>query len=169
LLDDGRFGETLPKLHLGQSLPCAPLYSLWKGEDAVDAACPEGMYDDVLFNRKPPYAPKGGVKDVIEASGGDIYAVTNEEASAAQELFEKSEGIDINPAAAVAVATLVQAVESGAVKPDEKIVLNITGGGQKRLMQDYELKQLPVSLEVSAEDEDAEDKVVKKVAEVFGI
>ncbi|WP_321429376.1 cysteate synthase [uncultured Methanolobus sp.] len=169
LRDDGRFGETLPKLHLGQSLPCAPLYSLWKGEDAVGAACPDGMYDDVLFNRKPPYALKGGVKDVIEASGGDIYAVTNEEASAAQELFEKSEGIDINPAAAVAVATLMQAVETGTVKPDEKIVLNITGGGQKRLMQDYELKQLPVSLEVSAEDEGAEDKVVKKVAEVFEI
>ncbi|SDF51815.1 cysteate synthase [Methanolobus vulcani] len=169
LLDDGRFGETLPKLHLGQSLPCAPLYSLWKGVDAVDAACPDGMYDDVLFNRKPPYALKGGVKDVLEASGGDIYAVTNEEASAAQKLFEKSEGIDLNPAAAVAVATLVQAIEAGTVKPDEKIVLNITGGGQKRLMQDYELKQLPVSLEVSAKDEDAEDKVVKKVAGVFGI
>jgi cysteate synthase len=169
LRDDGRFGETLPKLHLGQSLPCAPLHSLWKGGDAVDAACPEGMYDDVLFNRKPPYALKGGVKDVIEASGGDIYAVSNEKASAAQELFEKSEGIDLNPAAAVAVATLMQAVETGTVKLDEKIVLNITGGGQKRLMQDYELKQLPVSLEVSAEDEDAEDKVIKKVAEVFEI
>jgi cysteate synthase len=63
----------------------------------------------------------------------------------------------------------MQAVETGTVKPDEKIVLNITGGGQKRLMQDYELKQLPVSLEVSAEDEDAEDKVIKKVAEVFEI
>ncbi|MDK2826085.1 MAG: cysteate synthase [Methanolobus sp.] len=169
LLDDGRFGETLPKLHLGQSLPCAPLYSLWKGVDAIDAACPDGMYDDVLFNRKPPYALKGGVKDVLEASGGDIYAVTNEEASAAQELFEKCEGIDLNPAAAVAVATLVKAVEAGKVKPDEKIVLNITGGGQTRLTQDYELKQLPVSLEVSAKDEDAEEKVVKKVAEVFGI
>jgi cysteate synthase len=95
--------------------------------------------------------------------------VSNEKASAAQELFEKSEGIDLNPAAAVAVATLMQAVETGTVKLDEKIVLNITGGGQKRLMQDYELKQLPVSLEVSAEDEDAEDKVIKKVAEVFEI
>ncbi|WMW24162.1 cysteate synthase [Methanolobus sediminis] len=169
LLDDGRFGETLPKLHLGQSLPCAPLYSLWKGVDAVDAACPDRMYDDVLFNRKPPYSLKGGVKDVLEASGGNIYAVTNEDASAAQELFERSEGIDLIPAAAVAVATLVKAIEAGTVKPDEKIVLNITGGGQKRLAQDYELKQLPVSLEVSAEDEDAEDRVVKKVAEVFGI
>ncbi|WP_094226768.1 cysteate synthase [Methanolobus psychrotolerans] len=169
LLADGRFGDTLPKLHLGQSLPCAPLYSLWNGVDAVDAACPGGMYDDVLFNRKPPFAVKGGVKDALEATGGTLYAVSNKEASDAQELFENAEGIDINPAAAVAVASLVQAVKAGNVKPGEKIVLNITGGGQKRLMQDYKLKQLPISLEVSAKDEGAEAKVVKKVAEVFGV
>jgi cysteate synthase len=169
LVEDGRFGNTLPKLHLGQSLPCAPLYSLWKGTDAIDAACPDEMYDDVLFNRKPPFAVKGGVKNALEASGGDIYAVSNEEASYAQDLFEKSEGIDINPAAAVAVATLVQAVKAGNVKPGEKIVLNITGGGQKRLIKDYELKQLPVSLAVSAKDEDAENMVVKKVTEGFGV
>ncbi|MEZ5334708.1 MAG: cysteate synthase [Methanolobus sp.] len=168
LAEDGRFGETIPKLHLGQSLPCAPLYSLWKGVEAVDAACPDGMYDDVLFNRKPPYAVIGGVKDALEATGGDIYAVSNQEASDAQKLFEQQEGIDINPAAAVAVATLVQAINSGKVKPDEKIVLNITGGGQKRLAEDYELKQLPVSLAVSADDDGAEDKVIKKVKNVFG-
>ncbi|WMW22029.1 cysteate synthase [Methanolobus mangrovi] len=168
LLEDGRFGDTLPKLQLGQNLPCAPLYSLWNDVDAVDAACPEGMYDDVLFNRKPPFAIKGGVKDALEATGGILYAVNNKEASEAQELFERSEGIDINPAAAVAVASLVQAVKAGNVKSTEKIVLNITGGGQKRLMQDYELKQLPVSLTVSAKDEDAEAKVVTKAAELFG-
>jgi len=168
LLEDGRFGDTLPKLQLGQSLPCAPLYSLWNDVDAVDAACPEGMYDDVLFNRKPPFAVKGGVKDALEATGGTLYAVDNKEASDAQELFEKSEGIDINPAAAVAVASLVQAVKAGSVKSADKIVLNITGGGQKRLMQDYELKQLSVSLTVSAKDEDAEAKVVEKATELFG-
>lgn len=168
LAEDGRFGKNIPRLHLGQSLPCAPLYSLWKGADAVDAACPDGMYDDVLFNRKPPYAVKGGVKDALKATGGEIYAVSNQEASDAQEPFEINEGIDINPAAAVAVATLVQAVEAGNVKPHEMIVLNITGGGQKRLSEDHELKQLSVSLAVSADDEDAEDKVVKKVTEVFG-
>ena len=108
LVEDGRFGKNIPQLHLGQSLPCAPLYSLWKGEDAVDAACPGGMYDDVLFNRKPPYAVKGGVKDALEATGGELCAVSNQEASDAQELFESLEGIDINPAAAVAVATAVR-------------------------------------------------------------
>ena len=169
LADDGRFGKTIPKLHLGQSLPCAPLYSLWKDTDAVDAACPDGIYDDVLFNRKPPFAVKGGVKDALEATGGDIYAVSKQEASEAQRLFESSEGIDLIPAAAVAVATLMQAVETGSVKPDDSVVLNITGGGQKRLAEDHELKSLPVSLSVSADDKDAEDRVVKKVRDIFGV
>ncbi|WP_406670912.1 cysteate synthase [Methanolobus sp. ZRKC4] len=169
LVDDGRFGNTLPKLHLGQSLPCAPLYSLWHDTDAVDAACPDGMYDDVLFNRKPPYVIKGGVKDALDATGGEMYGVSNDEASNSQSLFEKTEGIDINPAAAVAVASLVQAIEKGNVCTEDKIVLNITGGGQKRLMQDHELKQLHVSLAVSAKDEEAENKVIKTVAEKFGV
>ncbi|SFM43241.1 cysteate synthase [Methanolobus profundi] len=168
LAADGRFGNTVPKLHLGQSLPCAPLYSLWKGSDAVDAACPDGIYDDVLFNRKPPFAVKGGVKDALEATDGDIYAVSKQEAADAQELFESSEGIDLIPAAAVAVATLMQAVEAGKVKADDRIVLNITGGGQKRLAEDYELKLLPVFLSVSADDEDAEDRIVTAVMEKLG-
>ncbi|MDG6242905.1 MAG: cysteate synthase [Methanolobus sp.] len=169
LLEDGSFGSTLPKLHLGQSLPCAPLYSMWHGIDAVDPECPGGMYDDVLFNRKPPFAVRGGVRDALEATGGTLYAVSNKEASRAQELFEDCEGIDINRAAAVAIATLVQALEAGNISPDERIVLNITGGGQKRLMQDHELKQLPVSLAVSAKDEGAEARIVEKVSEIFGI
>lgn len=168
LTGDGRFGKKLPQLHLGQSLPCAPLYSLWKGVDMVDSACPEGIYDDVLFNRKPPFAVKGGVRDALKATGGKLYAVDSKEASDAQDLFERLEGIDITPAAAVAVATLVQAVNAGTVKPGDRIVLNITGGGQKRLAGDYELKKLPVSLTVSADDAQAEEKVVKKVAEVLG-
>ncbi|WP_406659976.1 cysteate synthase [Methanolobus sp. ZRKC3] len=169
LVDDGRFGSKVPRLHLGQSLPCAPLYSLWNDVDKVSASCPEGMYDDVLFNRKPPYGLTGGVKDALDATNGTMYAVINEEASSAQSLFEKTEGIDINPAAAVAVASLIQAVEAGNVKPGDSIVLNITGGGQKRLMQDYQTKQLIPSLEVSADDPKAEELIVEKAAEVFGM
>lgn len=168
LIGDGRFGSKLPRLHLGQSLPCAPLYSLWNDVGEVSATCPEGMYADVLFNRKPPYAITGGVRDALEATNGTMYAVSNEEASGAQALFEKTEGIDINPAAAVAVASLMQAVEQGNIKPDDSIVLNITGGGQKRLMQDYQPRQLLASIAVSADDPCAEDRIVEAATEVFG-
>ncbi|WP_292463190.1 cysteate synthase [Methanolobus sp.] len=169
LIEDGRFGSKLPRLHLAQSLPCAPLYSLKYGTDAVAPECPGGMYDDVLFNRKPPYAIKGGVRDALEATGGTVYAIRNKEAAESQSVFEKEEGIDINPAAAVAVAALVKAVQEGNVQPDDRIVLNITGGGQKRLMQDYPVKIIEPSVKVSAKDPNAEDMIVTMVQNVFGV
>ncbi len=164
-IEDGRFGSKLPRLHLGQSLPCAPIYSLWNDVDKVSASCPEDMYDDVLFNRKPPYGLTGGVKDALEDTNGVMYAVSNEEASSAQARFEDAEGIDINPAAALAVASIIQAVEQGNVRSGDSIVLNITGGGQKRLMADYQTRQLIPSMEVSAEDPQAEEKIVEKTLE----
>ena len=45
--------------------------------------------------------------------------------------FAELEGIDIHDAPAVAVASLAQAVKDGAVKKDETIMLNITGGGEE--------------------------------------
>ncbi|MDW7731062.1 MAG: cysteate synthase [Methanolobus sp.] len=169
LIEDGRFGSELPILHLGQNLPCAPLYSLWNDTDEVAASCPGGMYDDVLFNRKPPFVIKGGVKDALEATGGIMYAVSNDEASDSQSLFEKTEGIDINPAAAVAVAALVQAVEKGNVWPEDRIVLNITGGGQKRLTRDYPVRTIEPSAGVSAKDPNAEDEILNIVEQFFGV
>ena len=44
--------------------------------------------------------------------------------------FLELEGIDIHNAAAVATASLAQAVAEGTVKKDEVIMLNITGGGE---------------------------------------
>ncbi|WP_406656401.1 cysteate synthase [Methanolobus sp. ZRKC2] len=169
LVDDGRFGSKLPVLHLGQNLPCAPLYSIRSGNDAVAESCPENMYDDVLFNRKPPYVIKGGVKDALDATGGEMYGVSNDEASNSQSLFEKTEGIDINPAAAVAVASLVQAIEKGNVCTEDKIVLNITGGGQKRLMQDHPVRPIDPSAGVSARDPNAEDEILNIVEQFFGV
>ncbi|MBR0323053.1 MAG: cysteate synthase, partial [Bacteroidales bacterium] len=48
-------------------------------------------------------------------------------------------GIDINPAAAVATASLIQAVENNQVEKDAVIMLNITGGGEKRFKENKEI------------------------------
>ena len=44
--------------------------------------------------------------------------------------------IDIVPASGVAVSALINAVKDGIVKKDEVILLNITGGGEKKLGQE---------------------------------
>jgi cysteate synthase len=72
-----------------------------------------------------------------------MYGISNKDAKSAYRLFEEIEGIYIFSPAAVAVASLIKAIEGGKVKPDEHILLNITGGGVKRLMKDYQLYNIP--------------------------
>ncbi|MBN1836396.1 MAG: hypothetical protein JW820_11135, partial [Spirochaetales bacterium] len=56
-------------------------------------------------------------------------------------LFESLEGCDLDPAAEVAVAGLVRAARQGRVGSRDLILLNLTGGGRKRVELD-----LPVRL-----------------------
>ncbi len=142
LIEDGRFGWHLPKLHLAQNSPCAPIYAAWTRSRMETGLCPAGMYDDVLYNRKPPYSVKGGVKEALEETGGEVYGISNQEAGIAQKIFEESEDIDILPAAAVAVAALQKAVRSGAVEKNDLILLNITGGGVSRAKEELDMNLL---------------------------
>ncbi len=151
LLRDGRFGKKLPELHLSQNLPFAPMYNAWKDgrrEIIKDIDMPEPkkliheMYADILSNREPPYSMAGGVYDALCSTDGTMYGISNSEAKTAQGLFESCEGIDIFPPAAVAVASLIEAVNNQKVDAGDHILLNITGGGVKRLEADYSLYRI---------------------------
>ncbi len=154
LLEDGRFGVRFPELHLSQNLPFVPMVNAWKAgrrELTKDIDMPEPkkliheMYADILSNREPPYSVPGGVYDALSATHGSMYAVSNSEAKKGVQLFERLEGIDIFPPAGVAVASLMDAVDAGKVKKDDYIVLNITGGGVKRMEADYHLYKIEPS------------------------
>lgn len=155
---------TLTKLHLSQNVPFTPMFDAWE-KNGRSRALPEYCNDDsesktriskvsafVLTNRKPPYGICGGVYDALMATDGTMHAVTNEEAAAAAALFESSEGIDVDPAAAVAIAHLCYAAEKHLVDPDDFIVLNVTGGGKKHLFESSEIKYLKPSVTVDAAD-----------------
>jgi cysteate synthase len=146
LLETGQFGDKLPKLHLTQNKPFTPLVDAWGAgsseliqiPEAKQRAAVEQVYAEVLTNRHPPYSVPGGVYDILTKSNGEMYGVTNEDAKSIAKLFEDSEGIDLVPAACVATGALAQAVENEKVHPDEIVLLNITGGGEKRLLEDFE-------------------------------
>lgn len=153
LIEDSRFGPTakLPRLHLAQNIPNAPIYYAWTGVEPEPTA-PE-MFDDVLFNRRPPYSIRGGVKDALDATSGRVYGITDKEAAKAKRLFEDSEGIDILNAPGVAVAALIQAAQSGSVDQDDIILLNVTGGGVSRLKEDFSQNALRCDVSVSDAEE----------------
>lgn len=164
LMEDGRFGNHLMKLIPSQNLPFVPMYDAWKVDSrALLIADEDKAREDalkitakVLSNRKPPYGIVGGLYDCLKATDGDIEVVTNEELDNACKLFEEIEGSDIHPAAGVAVCSLIKAIESGKVSKDEVIMLNITGGGEKRFKNEHkciEVKpHLVIDAATSAED-----------------
>ena len=149
-IEDGRFGSNKARLMVSQNKPFLPMYDAWKADsrallpydadqarkDAAEICAP------VLSNRKPPYGLAGGLFDALKDTQGDIFAVSNVEANAAKALFEETEGIDIYHAAAVATASLQQAIAEGVVKPDDVVMLNITGGGEKRFHAEHEIHYL---------------------------
>lgn len=159
LQGDPRFaGSPLPVIHVAQNAPFLPIYNAWKDGGVIDPAADWGggeVYATVLANRTPPYAIRGGMRDVLAASGGDVYSVSTPEAKAAGEEFRQAEGYDLEPAAAVAIASLKQAVAAGKVGREELILVNLTGGGFEGLRRDYELRQLTPDLTVPASDVEA--------------
>lgn len=146
---DGRFGRVLPKLHLSQNLPFVSMVRAWHAkrrelfpEDVANPNVLDLIIARVLSNRYPPYAVSGGVYDALCATKGEMYAVSNEEAESAAKLFESLEEIDIVPAAGVAVSSLLKAVDGGKVRKDERVLLNVTGGGEKRLKEDFKVHEI---------------------------
>ncbi len=144
---DGRYGANLMKLMVSQNIPFTPMYDAWKAHSRELLPCDadvarkqaEEICAKVLSNRKPPYTVKGGLFDALTEAGGDVLAVTNEEAKAAADLFCRLEGSDIEPAAGVATASLMQAVREGEVAKDAVVMLNITGGGVQRFKRENKL------------------------------
>ena len=142
-IEDGRFGTNKARLMVSQNKPFTPMYDAWKAHsrallpyDAEQARKDAAeIVAKVLSNRKPPYSLAGGLFDALEDTKGDMFAVTNDEAQKACDMFEELEGIDIYHAAGVATASLIQAVENKQVKADDVIMLNITGGGEKLFKQ----------------------------------
>lgn len=157
-LSDGRFGKRLPKLHLAQNYPFIPMVRAWqKGSRGLE---PQDLRPEligeittrVLSTRYPAYSVKGGIYDALKSTDGIMYAIINEEVYQAMDLFEKLEGIDIVPASGVALAALIRAIKERNINKDETILLNITGGGEKRILEKglaEEVRPLLISKDIS--------------------
>jgi cysteate synthase len=85
-----------------------------------------------------------------------MYAVETPDAIAAGRTFQELEGIDLEPAAAVAVASLEQAIEAGAVGRSDLVLLNLTGGGFEPLRRSFDCQPVAPDLMI---DEHSLDRV----------
>ncbi|MDD1693395.1 MAG: cysteate synthase [Methanoregula sp.] len=158
LIGDGRYGTRLPRLHLAQNIPFTPMVSAWEerrrqivpGTDMPGAAEAVSLVmSDVLTNRNPPYSVHGGLFDALTDTGGRMYAVSNAAGKEAMRIVRDTLGIDLDPAAAVATASLIQAAGEDLIGRDDHILLNLTGGGYERIREDFPLLPIPVSATIA--------------------
>lgn len=139
LIADGRFGTNKMVLIPAQNYPFTPMYDAWKNssrdllpsDDEKSRELALQITAKVLSNRRPPYSVTGGLYDALKDSEGDVEIADNGELERACELFERAEGIDIHPAAGIALAGMIKSINSGKVQRDKILMLNITGGGEK--------------------------------------
>ncbi|MCF8367053.1 MAG: cysteate synthase [Bacteroidales bacterium] len=154
LIADGRFGKNKMKLLVSQNEPFIPLYHAWNKKsrtldihDQQMAREQAALIDaKVLSNRKPPYGLAGGLFDALLDTNGQVLTVSNEKSREAAKLFLELEGNDLHPAAAVAAASLIDAVNSNLVEKDAIIMLNVTGGGEDKFKLEKELHYLKPEL-----------------------
>ena len=146
LIGDGRFGNHLMKLFPSQNVPFTPMFDAYKAgsrtllpfDDEQARVKALEIKAKVLSNRRPPYSIAGGLFDALKATGGEMLVATNKDLDKACKLFEQLEGIDIHPAAGVAVASLIQAARGKKIRKEETVMLNITGGGEKLYKSTHE-------------------------------
>jgi len=155
LVDEGVFDGPVPRQHVSQNIEHSPIHNAWQaGRDhLLDEDFPDEeveVYSDLLLNVAPAYGQTGGVHDILEDSDGQTYVVEQPVAEAAKALFESTEGIDILPPGAIALASLQEAIEVGEVEEEDCVVLNISGGGTQRLKDDMATEAVEPWLEVDA-------------------
>jgi cysteate synthase len=151
------------RLHLMQNRPFTPMHDAWKaGAETVEVMPREQVlervaktYTHMLSNAKPPYSLRGGVRDLLLESNGDMYAVDNDEARAGHAKIVEHYGVSPAPEGGAAVAGLIQAARAGVLGKDEVTLVHLTGAGWERSLDQLGRKPYPVALRPDVGDKQA--------------
>lgn len=173
LVGDGRFGNNTMRLMVAQNTPFLPIYNAWRNHSRkllpynADLARRDALAIDakVLSNRQPPYSIAGGLYDALKATNGEVMQATNYQTRQAAQLFLETEGIDIHPAAAVSLATLISEVKNGRIERNATIMLNVTGGGEARYKRERRIFHYKPSFTFPLMPKECD--VIAKVEELF--
>ncbi len=120
--------DKIPKIAALQAEGCAPMAHAWKQnrDTAIPVQSPR-THIATLATGDPGRTYTILRQKMLEASGGVIESVSDEEAFRAMHYLAKMEGLSVEPASAVAFAGLVKLVRAGIIKSHETVVINCTG------------------------------------------
>ena len=116
----------IPKLAVIQVEGCSPMVKAFKaGKDTAEPVIPDTRI--IILATGDPGKSYTYLWNLIQHYGGIMESVTDAEAFAAMRALAKSEGMAVEPAAAVAFAGLEKMLKEGTIGADETVVVNCTG------------------------------------------
>ena len=116
----------IPKLAIIQAEGCSPMVKAFKaGKDIADAVIPDTCI--IILSTGDPGNSYTYLWNLVQQYGGTMESVTDSEAFIAMRSLAKSEGMAVEPAAAVAFAGLEKMLKSGMIEAEETVVINCTG------------------------------------------
>jgi threonine synthase len=129
LRDIGLVDGQLPKIHAAQAAGCAPVIrALEAGLDFPEPVKPDTIAKSIAIGN-----PADGfqVVRVVKETGATGAMVTDDEILDGVQLLARTEGIFTEPAGGTTVAATRALIKRGVIKPNESVVICITGNGYK--------------------------------------
>jgi threonine synthase len=126
----GWIGSARPRMISVQAAGCAPIVRAW--EQGTEYAEPwAGAHTYASGLRVPKAVGDFLMLDAIRASGGAAIAVDDDEMRAGTPLMGADTGIFCAPEGAATAAAAARLLQTGALRPDDEVVLFNTGSGLK--------------------------------------
>ena len=141
------------KIHCAQAAGSAPvIHALHKGTDLITPVKPDTIAKSIAIGN-----PADGfyVLRAVRESGGWGEMATDPEIIDAIKLLARTEGIFAEPAGGTTLAVALKLIAAGRIKPDESVVVSITGNGYKTLEAVAQSIEQPFVIEARLKDFDA--------------
>jgi threonine synthase len=118
--------DRVPKLAVIQVEGCSPMVRAFKaGKETADAVVPDTRI--IILATGDPGKSYTYLWKLTQQFGGTMESVTDAETYACMRTLAKSEGMAVEPAAAVAFAGFEKILRQGLIGKDELVVVNCTG------------------------------------------
>jgi threonine synthase len=118
--------DRVPKMGIAQADGCAPMARAFKaGKSVADPVTPETLI--AILSTGDPGKTYTHLWELTQKYGGVMESVSDRAAYDSMLQLAKTEGMAVEPAAAVAFATVEKLVAQGVIGRDELVVINCTG------------------------------------------
>jgi threonine synthase len=126
-LYDMGFIDKMPQLAIIQTEGCAPMVnSFHKGLETSEVVHTPSSIINVLSTGNPgPAYPY--LRNLVLTYGGAFVKVDDQASFKAMRVMAQLEGLSMEPAAAVACAGLIKMMQEQIIKPEETVVVNVSG------------------------------------------